>query len=188
MQGWQIDDSDTEWETSIKAGFGTTASGFLEQFNATVDQDMDMATLVNHHFHTYDGIAGAIGAIPDPDSSDSEGDDGNLREAELGQTPIHDGPGMERLQPMGQAARAANIPHMPGMEGPEQSIDSDDEDRDDDVPAMEEALNIEREAMEENARTPLYVGAKLTQLSCTLLLLNFFQTHGASNLLVNELF
>ena len=75
-----------------------------------------------------------------------------------------------------------------GILEPRVTGEPSDDPTDDDLPAMEASLQNERELMEECARTPLFVGAKLTQLSCTLLLLNCLGTHKASNALVNELF
>ena len=183
-----MDDSDTEWETSIREGFGTRRTGFLQQFNATVDEDMDMATLVDHHFHTYDGLAGRIGVMGEAGSTESEPEEGEDFFPEPGHSPNRDGDGLPQYPTPSGIADRATEPEGHGRDEPGQSTDSEDEYMDEDVPAMEEALNIERETMEESARTPLYAGAKLTQLSCTLLLLNCLRTHGASNLLVNELF
>ena len=82
-----------------------------------------------------------------------------------------------------------NIPEPAfGAGDPGSSPSSSDDNSDDDVPAMEADVNGDRELLEECSRTPLFAGAKLTQLSSTLLLLNCLRTHGASNLLVNELF
>ena len=153
-QGWEVDDSDTEWETFIKESFRTSQSRFLGQFQATVDQDMDMPTLVEHHFHTYDGISGAIGAMPNPNSSDSDSEDGGRPAQETSHSPARPAEGTF-------AGGSVELP----VEGDDTSPGTDEGDRprtpqsdeeisDDDVPAMEAALLTERELLEESAQTP----------------------------------
>lgn len=156
---------------------------------------MDMPDLVEHAFRIYDGISGRIGLVANPDVNEEDEDEGtdpgqDASAAEVGVPNGHEVPeGHDVPDDSPVAAHTENqspppvaVPH--GTTSPSSS----DNDEDDDVLAMEADLNTERELLEESSRTPLYAGAKLTQLSSTLLLLNCLRTHGASNLLVNELF
>ena len=175
MQGWPADDSDGEWDSRIRQGFGSGEDGFLELYEAPIDVDLDMPAMVEHTFHIYDGIVGSIGA-----SMDAENEGPELRtEAAMPDN------GEESLptRPAPEPEEAVRGVVDEGLVG-----ELNAELEDDDIPAMEATVQTERNAMEESARTPLFAGAKLTQLSCTLLLLNCLRTHGASNALVNELF
>ena len=147
-----------------------------------------MPELVQHAFHLYDGLDGQIGA-----AAVSEGGDDVPPDPPNEQDPTHgtDDVGDVNCR-MGDAADEENhgpaIPADvgPGHRTPERQLGA--ESVDDDIAAMEAGYVAERELLEESARTPLFAGAKLTQLSSTLLLLNCLRTHGASNALVNELF
>ena len=126
-----------------------------------------MDGMVQHIFHIYDGLGARIGNLQedlDPDETIFE--DPNL-DANV--------PAVE--QHIGQTGADPGI-----------AIPGEDEMEDDDLQAMENDQPTADELLEEGARTPLFAGSGLTQLGGTLLLLNCLRTHGASNLLVNEVF
>ena len=127
-----------------------------------MDAGVGVPQLVEHAFHIYDGLAGGIGNNID--------DDASVEVEEVLPVPVPDHP-----------TQAANS--EPG------SHEEDEGDRpDDDLPGMEFGPPSEREMLESSATTPLFAGASLTTLGATLILLNCLRTHGATNVLVNELF
>ena len=49
-------------------------------------------------------------------------------------------------------------------------------------------MGVAPQILEDSATTPLYAGSRLSSLTATLLLLNCLRTHGASNVMINEIF
>ena len=161
-QGYPNDESDDEWDSFVREEFGARGAGFAINQTEDMDAGLEMLELVEHAFQVYDGLAGGIGVNVD----------------EVGTEDIE-----EVLPEHGQAGDGLNE----GRSG-NGSDDQDPDIQDDDLEAMEMIPPTQRELLESSATTPLYAGASLTTLGATLILLNCLRTHGASNVLVNELF
>ena len=136
---------------------------------------MNMHGLVQHTFHIYDGLAAGIGAVDDQVGGES------IYEEEQGRR--------EFPEPNEIPDNAERVPPHVDVEMDEQEVPAVDEDMaDDDLEAMEPMPLTRHQILEDSAKTPLFAGSGLTQLGGTLLLLNCLRTHGASNILVNEVF
>ena len=160
-QGFDGDSSDDEWNAFVAEEFGNRGHEFLRLGEEQLDAGMDMQNCVQHAFQVYDGLAGGIG-----NDLGVEGEEDAL-----------DVPTQE-------------IQHGVFQQGPmPEPVEEEDGDRlDDDLGAMDGTPPSLRELLESSATTLLYVGAKLTTLGATLIVLNCLRTHGASNVLINELF
>ena len=133
---------------------------------------MDMEGLVNHTFHMYDGLVGRLGNIQDNTV------DGSVEEGEA--EPVenrNEEPDLMETEPGAERNTLASEDNLAEEEMP-----------DDDIPAIQHRPPTRHQLLEESARTPLFAGSSVTQLGSTLLLLNCLRTHGASNMLVNEVF
>ena len=167
------DDSDVEWDADIIQEFGVRGGLSHAGGGGGLDDGLDMEGLVQHTFHRYDDLVGNV--FDQRDGVELQGDmDGEFRGGGEGQ----DGPQVAARAPMNRE----NLEdlHADNVE--------DEQLGDDDLPAMEIERPTHQQILEESARTPLYAGSSLTQLGGTLLLLNSLRTHGASNVLVNEIF
>ena len=161
--------------------------GIFCQFQGPLDENMSMPALVQHTFHKYEGIAGAIGTLNGDAGDGYDAKDKAMLPDEECQT-----------SPVNSHSEADVIPNSPNldMRGEEEARgdghnqgDPAEEDREyDDLWAMDDGNLTDRQVLEECACTPLFAGARLTQLSRILLLLNCLRTHGASNALVSKLF
>ena len=120
-----------------------------------------MLELVEHAFQVYDDLAGGI-RINDSDVREDDMD-------EILPKPVDD----ETADTVGEE----DVDLQQGAEA-----------IDDDIEAMDVAPPSQPELLESNATMPLYAGSSLTTLGATQILLNYLRTHGASNVLVNELF
>ena len=173
-KGFESDESDTEWDTKIRAGFGERGPGFLPGRAMQVDEDMNMPMMVQQAFHIYDNLGeGELGAADGP-------------EEDLGGDNIQD----ERGEMPAEVVHALHRDAPPWPENNDgERVDVDAENlADDDLRGMGDVPPTEMEILEESARTPLFAGAALTSLSATLFLLTCLRTHNASNMLIDELF
>ena len=174
MQGFDNDESDSEWDSDIREEFGTRGGGHRRN-ERLLDVGMNMDGLVQHTFHIYDGIAASIRNADNRVGGQSVHD--TDRRYEDGGEAV-DGPREHGVQ------QPRSVNDKPAHEAPE----GDEEMEEDDLPAMQDMPPSRAQLLEDSARTPLFAGSGLTQLGGTLLLLNCLRMHGASNLLVNEIF
>lgn len=160
-QGVPCDDSDDEWDSYVREEYGARGPGTAINHGDDVDRGLDMLEMVEHAFHVYDGLAGGIGI------NKTQEDEEYLEEV-LPEPMREDGSQMQAEE--------------------ENGLEQDAKRPDDDLDAMLEAPTSVWELLESSATTPLYARASLTTLGATLILLNSLRTHGASNVLINELF
>ena len=175
LQGFDRDDSDEEWEVEIREEFGVRGGHFTQNSGRPMDVGMDIRGLVQHTFHIYDGLASRVGNVDDVVGGESIYED---RQEEAGDEAATGG-AQQQEETTGEPDLPNQTDHARTRE---EQLD------DDDLAAMEQLTPTQQQILEESARTPLYAGSGLTQLGGTLLLLNCLRTHGASNVLVNEVF
>ena len=141
-----------------------------------LDRGLNMTGMVQHVFHMYDGLVGRLGNIQDENEEEQPIDTGvNVgvqAEPELEDEEV---PDVDHGVPCNPEINSEGV-------APEEDM------ADDDIAAMECMPPTPEQILEESARTPLYAGSDLTQLGGTLLMLNCLRTHGASYMLVNEVF
>ena len=162
LKGVPCDESDDEWDSYMREEFGARGPGTGAEDGNGMDTGLEMLELVEHAFQVYDGLAGGIGV-----------NEGDIEEDDIHEV-LHD-PVVEEEPNVGGQRQEEGYEHDTDM-------------ADDDLEAMELVPPSQRELLEASATTPLYAGASLTSLGATLILLNCLRTHGASNVLVNELF
>lgn len=77
MQGFDMDDSDAEWEQDIREEFGTRGIGVAQDGDRVLDMGMDTVALVQHTFHVYDGLVANIGVDDGHGGNEESPDYGN---------------------------------------------------------------------------------------------------------------
>ena len=160
LQGFKRDKLDDEWDEFVRKEFGARGPSIARGVGEGLENGINTQGCVQHAFHIYDGLAGGIG-----------NDMNNNQDAKHDQVMADTVPGD------GEAAEREDV--VPVEEGGG---------ADDDVLAMDSDETLRRKNLEAYATTPFFVGASLMSLGATLILLNCLQTHGMSNVLVNELF
>ena len=121
-----------------------------------------MHALVQNAFHVYDALGGEIGARAVPEGEDSDESDGDIEEQLSAREGNHGHDGADINQnlpgyipPYGVPKTGEDFRFSPPRQPVENAVDED-------VAAMETALDRDQEYLEECARIPLYAGAKLS--------------------------